>query len=114
MSFSSNMSLSRENEAMSRPALSTFRAKHEEIKRKKIIHEKNGSEDDVARIKAAEEEETGGGEADEARHRVTSSVWSGRHYSCPGISSSSTTICFWLLQWQLVWLFLIGRNSCLC
>ncbi|KAF8012268.1 hypothetical protein BT93_I0413 [Corymbia citriodora subsp. variegata] len=96
MGFSSNMSLSREDEAMSRPALSTFRAKQEEIKRKKIIHEQNGSERDVARIKLLRNKRRGG-EADEARHRVASSVWSGRHCSCT--SSSSTTICFWLLHW---------------
>ncbi|KAK3411867.1 hypothetical protein EUGRSUZ_I00618 [Eucalyptus grandis] len=36
LSFSSNMSLLREDEEMSRAALSTFRAKEEEIERKKM------------------------------------------------------------------------------
>ncbi|KAK3411858.1 hypothetical protein EUGRSUZ_I00611 [Eucalyptus grandis] len=132
LSFSSNTLLLREDKEMSRAAPSTFRAKEEEIKRKKMeicdcflshlgrikeetkrlatIHKQNGSVDDGGEYKAAEEQETGNGEADEARHRV----WSGRHYLCPGTSSSFITICFWLLHWQLVWLFCIGRNSCLC
>ncbi|KAK3412014.1 hypothetical protein EUGRSUZ_I01679 [Eucalyptus grandis] len=122
LSFSSSMSLSREDEEMSRSALSTFRAEEEEIERKKMeeetkrlatIHEENGSEDDGGEDKTAEERETGGGKADEARHRVASSVWSGRHCSCPGTSRSSVTICFWLLHWQLVWLFVLdGIHVC--
>ncbi|KAF8029282.1 hypothetical protein BT93_E1840 [Corymbia citriodora subsp. variegata] len=77
--FSSNMFVLREDEKMSRSALSTFRAKKEEIKRKKMeeetqllatIREKNSSEDDGGEDKAAEEQEIGSGEADEARHRV--------------------------------------------
>ncbi|KAF8029283.1 hypothetical protein BT93_E1841 [Corymbia citriodora subsp. variegata] len=96
--FSSNMLLSREDKEMSRSALSTFRAKEEEIERKKM--EQNGSEDDSGQDKATEEQETG-------------SVWSGRHCSCPGTSVSSTTICFWLLHWQLVWLFVLdGIHVC--
>ncbi|KAF8012270.1 hypothetical protein BT93_I0415 [Corymbia citriodora subsp. variegata] len=52
---SSNMLLSRKDEAMSRPALSTFMAKEEGIQKKKIIHKQNGSEDDSGKDKAAEE-----------------------------------------------------------
>lgn len=100
------MSLLREDEEMLRSALSTFRAEEEEIERKEeeetkrlaTIHEENGSVDDGGEDKTAEERETGGGEADEARHRVASSVWSGCHCLCPGTSSSSTTICFWSLH----------------
>ncbi|KAL3721873.1 hypothetical protein ACJRO7_034248 [Eucalyptus globulus] len=86
------MSLSREDEGMLRAALSSFRAKEEEIKRKKmevcdcmlshlgrikeetkrlaIICKQNGSEDDGGEDKTTEEQETGSGEADEAQHGV--------------------------------------------
>ncbi|KAI6668250.1 hypothetical protein NL676_023813 [Syzygium grande] len=95
LSFSSNMSLLREGEEVSSLALSTFRAKEEEIERKKMevrilshlgqikgetehmttIREKNGSGDDGGKDEAVEEQEIGGAEADEARHHVASSVW---------------------------------------
>ncbi|KAI6668249.1 hypothetical protein NL676_023812 [Syzygium grande] len=95
LSFSSNMSLLREGEEVPSLALSTFRAKEEEIEREKMevcilshlgriegetermttIREKNGSGDDGGKDEAVEEQEIGGAEADEARHHVASSVW---------------------------------------
>lgn len=75
--------------------------------------QKNGSGDDGGKDEAVEEQEIGGAEADEARHHVASSVWSGRHSSRPGTSSSCTTICIWLLHWQLVWFFVLdGIHVC--
>ncbi|KAL3721871.1 hypothetical protein ACJRO7_034246 [Eucalyptus globulus] len=92
LSFRSNMSLSREDEGMLRAALSSFRAKEEEIEKRKkmevcdcilfylgrikeetkrlaIIRKQNGSEDDGGEDKTTEEQETGG-EGDEAQHGV--------------------------------------------
>lgn len=54
--------------------------------------QQDSGEDGCGEDQAAEEQETGGGEANAARHCVASTVWSRSHCSHPGNISSSLSI----------------------